>query len=114
MNFERAIIITLNVIGVVYNACYLAQDVFQCIPLSYFWQRLDPGTVGMCFDPKVNIKMTIITTVIATVTDWTFGLLPIWILWNVRMSRGRKIVVCALLAMGILYDSNHILTRRLR
>ena len=113
MNFQRALIITLNVIGVISNACYLAQSVFQCISPSYFWQRTDPGAVGYCFDPRVNIRMTIATTVIATVTDWTFGLLPIWILWHLQMNRQRKIVVCALLALGILYDPNHILTYRL-
>lgn len=99
---HRVIIHTLNAIGVAYSACYLASIVFQCIPLSYFWERLDMNSNGICFDPNVSVKTTIGATVVAAVIDWSFGLLPIWILWTVHLSNRRKIMVCSLLGLGIL------------
>jgi hypothetical protein len=98
----RLLIIALNVLGIVYNSCYLASIVYQCIPLSYYWQRLDPGKVGICFDPTFGVKMTIMSTVIGALTDWIFGLLPIYLLWNLQMSKQKKIGVCFLLCLGIL------------
>jgi len=98
---HRVIIHTLNAIGVAYGACYLATIVFQCIPLSYFWERLDMQGNGICFDANVSVKMTIGASVVAAVIDWSFGLLPIWILWSVQLSNRRKIMVCVLLGLGV-------------
>jgi len=99
---HRIIIHTLNAIGVAYGACYLAAIVFQCIPLSYFWERLDMTEDGICMDPNISVKTTIGGTVVAAVIDWSFGLLPIWILWTVHLSNKRKIMVCFLLGLGVL------------
>jgi hypothetical protein len=99
---HRVIIHTLNAIGVAYSACYLAAIVFQCIPLSFYWDRLDGSGIGICFDPNLSVKTTIGATVVAAVIDWSFGLLPIWILWSVHLSNRRKIMVCFLLGLGVL------------
>jgi hypothetical protein len=96
------IIHTLNVIGVIYSSCYLATMVFQCIPLSFYWERVAGNTNGICFDGNLSVEMTIGATAVAAVTDWVFGLLPIWILWKIRLSRQKKIVICSLLSLGIL------------
>jgi hypothetical protein len=58
---------------------------------------------GICFDPNLSVKTTIGVTVVAAVIDWSFGLLPIWILWSVQLSNRRKIMVCSLLGLGVLY-----------
>ena len=47
--------------------------------------------------------MTIGSTVIAAVTDWIFALLPIWMMWSLRMSMQKKIIVCFLLGLGAWY-----------
>jgi hypothetical protein len=99
---QRIIIITLNVINVVYGVCYLAKMVFQCIPISFYWDRIAGSTAGTCFNDNLGIQMTIGATVVAAVTDWIFALLPIWFMWNVRLSKQKKIVVCFLLGLGAL------------
>jgi len=98
---HRVIIHTLNAIGIAFGACYLATIVFQCIPLPYFWERLDMNGVGICFDANISVRMTIAATVVGAVIDWSFGLLPIWVLWTVHLSSRRKIVVCSLLGLGV-------------
>ena len=107
---QRILIHGLNLINILYNVCYLATTVHQCIPLSYYWTRFDRDTKGLCFEPQVNMKMLLGMTVIAAATDWSFGLMPIWILWDSRLSRRKKVVVSAMLGLGSLYacyDTQH-------
>lgn len=40
---------------------------------------------------------------VSFVADWTLGLLPIWLLWNVQISRRRKGGIGVLLGFGLLY-----------
>jgi len=42
------------------------------------------------------------STIIAAATDWSLGLMPIWIIWDSHLSRRNKIVVCLLLGLGAL------------
>jgi len=99
---QRIIVITLCTVNVIYGTCFLAEMVFQCIPISYFWERVTILGGGTCFNSNLGIQMTIGATVIAAVTDWVFALLPIWFLWNVRLSKQKKMVVCFLLGLGAL------------
>jgi hypothetical protein len=100
---QRIIIFTTSAIGIVYGGCYLAGVVYQCIPLSFFWERVDHPTGGICFNPNVSVRLTIISTVVAAVMDWTFALLPIWMMWSLHISKQKKIMVCFLLGLGALY-----------
>jgi len=99
---HRTIIIALNTIGVVYYTVLIAMTVFQCIPLSYFWERVSGKSTGTCFEPNVAVRVTIGATVVAAVIDWSFALLPIWFMWTVRLSKSKKIQVCFLFALGAL------------
>lgn len=101
---HKYIIYAMNSIGVVFHTIYLATIVFQCVPISYFWDRFADltGQGGKCFDPQVGVKMTLAASVVAAVTDWTFGLLPIWIFWNAHLTKQKKIVICFLLGLAAL------------
>jgi rhodopsin domain-containing protein len=106
----RLVIYGLITVGIAYGAVFLATTIFQCIPLSYFWERIYDitGHAGTCFDANFSVKMTIGFTVVAAVIDWTFALLPIWLLWDLRLSKQKKIMVCFLFGLGALYASKVI------
>ncbi|PVH78534.1 hypothetical protein DL98DRAFT_590278 [Cadophora sp. DSE1049] len=80
---------------------YFGFMVFQCKPISYFWHRFTDGT-GKCFSPKLIADLTIVFSVFVAATDLTFGILPIFVIWDLKMNRKTKCIVGGLLTLGIL------------
>jgi hypothetical protein len=75
--------------------------VFQCIPVSYYW-NYSPLATGKCNRHTVLANIGYAHMAVSFVADWTLGLLPIWLLWKVQISRKRKAVVALLLGCGLL------------
>ena len=75
--------------------------VFQCSPVNHFWNRMDPN--GKCVDTNILIDIAYVYSVGAAVTDFTIGLLPAFIIWNLRMSRRDKFAVAGILGIGCMY-----------
>ncbi|KAG4422789.1 hypothetical protein IFR04_004137 [Cadophora malorum] len=80
---------------------YFGFMVFQCKPISYFWHRFTDGT-GKCFSPKLIADLTIVFSVFVATTDLTFGILPLFVIWDLKMNRKTKCIVGGLLTLGIL------------
>lgn len=80
---------------------YFGFMVFQCKPISYFWYRFTDGT-GKCFSPKLIADLTIVFSVFVAATDLTFGILPLFVIWDLKMNRKTKCIVGGLLTLGIL------------
>ncbi|KAK0111818.1 hypothetical protein ONS96_001086 [Cadophora gregata f. sp. sojae] len=80
---------------------YFGFMVFQCKPVSYFWHRFTDG-VGKCFTPTLVTNLTIVFSVFVAVTDLIFGILPIFVIWDLNMNRKTKMIVGGLLTLGIL------------
>lgn len=75
----------------------------QCSPPSYFWRGpIDPTVQGSCLHQDVVPISTIVYSAISAVSDWMLALLPIAMLWHVRINLQTKIGVAILLGMGIL------------
>ncbi|KAJ2895661.1 integral membrane protein [Zalerion maritima] len=74
---------------------------FQCSPPSYFWEQV-LGAEGKCIPSDIVPNTTIAHSVICAVCDWTFGLLPVAMLWKVQLNRRTKVGVAVLLGMGIV------------
>jgi hypothetical protein len=81
---------------------YFIFIIVQCTPVSYFWLQFS-GQVGKCFPATTVQNITISYAVFAAVTDLIFGILPIFVIWNLKMNRKAKMVVGGLLALGIMY-----------
>lgn len=71
----------------------------QCYPVSYFW---NPEQDGGCLNTAVIISISYIYSAFTAACDFTFGILPIAIVWNLRKSLLTKIGVAALLGLGCL------------
>ncbi|KUJ14564.1 uncharacterized protein LY89DRAFT_590129, partial [Mollisia scopiformis] len=74
---------------------------FQCHPVSYFWLQFSGGE-GTCFSGQAVEDATIIFSVFAVATDLIFGVLPIFLIWNLQMNPKAKAVVGGLLTLGIV------------
>lgn len=75
--------------------------VLQCSPVSFFWSRAVGGK-GTCLDMEVIVALTYFYSAISALCDFTFGILPIFMLWNLNMSRTTKIAVAPILSMACI------------
>jgi hypothetical protein len=93
------IIYTVMGLTVLTGIVFLFVTVFQCMPISYFWgQAL--GADGSCINIYVIIGLTYLYSVISAICDFTFGLLPIVLVWDLNMSKNSKIALIPILSMA--------------
>ncbi|KAJ5593701.1 hypothetical protein N7537_010605 [Penicillium hordei] len=76
--------------------------VFQCSPVDYFWHRVQPNTHGSCINKTTLIGVAYLYSVGAAITDLTIGLLPVALIWNLRMNRRTKVAINAILGIGCI------------
>ncbi|KAI0196115.1 hypothetical protein EV127DRAFT_477035 [Xylaria flabelliformis] len=81
---------------------YFFLVLFQCSPPSYFWQKMREGVSGSCNHDQAVLAATLIWGSFAAAMDWMLGLLPIAILWHVRINRQSKVGIAAILSFGII------------
>ena len=75
---------------------------FQCSPLNYFWRQVY-GESGHCYNRSIVTTSTSVYSVLSALSDWCLGLLPIAILWSVQINLRTKVVIAALLSLGMMY-----------
>ncbi|KAJ4356956.1 hypothetical protein N0V95_002899 [Ascochyta clinopodiicola] len=71
---------------------------FQCHPVRFFWNKtLEDGT---CIDNRVIIALGFVYSIFSIIADFTFALLPAFLVWNLQLKRRTKIALIPLLTMG--------------
>lgn len=94
-------IIRIIIVGAaVFGTAYFFIALFQCHPVSAWWNH-GAGT-KYCMTPAVIVGTTYAASVINSLADWTFGILPIFIVWDLEMARRQKIMVAAILAFAAM------------
>jgi hypothetical protein len=93
--------ITMAIITLL-SLVYFIFAVVQCHPVGYFWGQFS-GQKGSCFPAPIVQNITISYAVFAASTDMVFGILPLFVIWNLKMNRRAKIIVGGLLTLGIMY-----------
>ncbi|RCI08637.1 hypothetical protein L249_4876 [Ophiocordyceps polyrhachis-furcata BCC 54312] len=74
-------------------------DIFQCTPVQKQWDfRIERG---QCASPKGIVDSVIALTVLTVSSDWLYALLPIPMVWNVKMTLQAKATVIVILGLGI-------------
>ncbi|TGO44985.1 hypothetical protein BCON_0436g00010 [Botryotinia convoluta] len=73
----------------------------QCRPLRASW---DPLTPGVCFEPRVIANFAYAISAETIFFDWLFALLPIPMLWDIKMSLRLKCSIMVILSLGIVYQ----------
>jgi hypothetical protein len=96
---HRYTIHVLNIINVLFNLAYFCFSIVVCSPVSYFWNRVDHSFTGHCMN-LASAYVTVAQTVISVLLDWTYGILPIFIVWDLNMSKRKKLLVAVILSMG--------------
>lgn len=102
MPVHRWIIWVNLVIVSIISIVFFFVAIFQCNPVSYFWRQVYDEDGGECIDSNVIPRLTIAHSVISALSDWCLGLLPVAILWEVKINRRTKAIIAVLLGMGML------------
>jgi hypothetical protein len=100
---QRYILYVNIAVTQIYSLFFFFVFLFQCYPSSYFWERVaDPNAKGSCMNPQIVVATFYGYSAIACITDWTFSILPVFLVWNLQMDKKEKASVIAILATGAL------------
>ncbi|KAF2181548.1 hypothetical protein K469DRAFT_671295 [Zopfia rhizophila CBS 207.26] len=81
-----------------FGGCYFFMAMFQCIPISEFW-NVHPAT-NKCIPKAPTTGITYALSAVNAFADWAFGTLPIFIVWDLQMNIRTKILVVSILAFA--------------
>jgi membrane-anchored glycerophosphoryl diester phosphodiesterase (GDPDase) len=95
---HRTIILTVMGLSVLTGCVFFFVTLFQCSPISFFWDRQLPG--GKCVNVYVIIGLTYLYSAVSAICDFTFGILPIFMVWNLNMARDAKLMLIPILSMA--------------
>jgi hypothetical protein len=100
---HRMIIYIVTGITEVYSLFFFLLFVLQCRPTSLFWLRVGANPPeGHCLDASVVANSFYGYSAISCWTDWTFSILPVFLVWNLQMDRKVKFSVMGILAAGAM------------
>lgn len=91
-----AVISVTTIVGLV----FWLMLTLQCRPVAFFWNRTGNGH---CLSSDSIITMAYVYSVEAAVCDFTVGILPVFVIWNLQMNRRTKWAVAGILSMGCVY-----------
>lgn len=75
--------------------------VFQCSPVSSYWNR--PDDKGACLDIDLLLGIVYAYSGVAILCDFTIGLLPVFLIRDLQLSRRTKISLMTVLGIGCMY-----------
>jgi hypothetical protein len=70
----------------------------QCTPIAFFWDRHIEG--GFCVDVDIIIGLTFLYSAISVISDFTFAILPFFLIWGLNMSLKTRVLLIPILGMA--------------
>lgn len=86
----------------VISAAFFFILVFQCSPPSHFWTQVYGEDEGTCYKSRIVSTATTVHSSVCALSDWCLGLLPIALLWHVKINGRTKAIVAVLLSLGMM------------
>jgi len=87
-----------------FGTAYLLLAIFQCRPINAWWiQKHAPPEskdYGWCFTNTTVVAVTFVSCSLNAVADCTFGLIPIFMVKDLRMPRKQKALVACILGFA--------------
>lgn len=95
---QRWIVYIVMGLTVLTGLVFFFVTLLQCTPISFFWDKLSQK--GWCVNIDVIIALTYLYSVVSVICDFTFALLPIFLVWNLNMSVNTKLMLIPILGMA--------------
>ncbi|KAK2608419.1 hypothetical protein QQS21_003105 [Conoideocrella luteorostrata] len=96
------IIYVASLFTVLAGTVFFFVTLLQCNPISYYWDRSQPGS---CLKMDVVMAVAYIYSAFSVVTDFTFAILPGFLIWSLNLKTRSKIAVIVLMSMGCVASS---------
>jgi hypothetical protein len=103
---QRIALWFVNVVTVIISLYFFLLFVFQCWPVSYFWEQYE-GMEGRCLSIKTITDSTYAYSVISCWADWTFCILPVAMVWRLQLNIRTKISVILILGLSTMSVSHY-------
>ncbi|KAF2704937.1 hypothetical protein K504DRAFT_104160 [Pleomassaria siparia CBS 279.74] len=89
-------------ISMVAGATFFFVTMFQCKPISFFWNKDQHGS---CIASTVIVGLAYLYSTFSIISDFTFALLPGFLVWNLQLKNRTKLALIPLLTMGCIASS---------
>ncbi|KAF5862995.1 hypothetical protein ETB97_010927 [Aspergillus alliaceus] len=97
---HAVILYTVSGLTLLVGAVFVLVSIFECTPVDFFWNRMTKS--GKCIDPNALVGVAYLGSAVAAATDFTLGLLPCVIVWNLQMNRRTKIALAGIMGLGCI------------
>ncbi|KAL2837339.1 hypothetical protein BJY01DRAFT_258397 [Aspergillus pseudoustus] len=101
---RRYRIILWTIIGVVIaiGLVFWLVLLFDCQPVSYFWERVTLFKKGKCLSTDVLLSIAYLYSSITIVCDFSLGILPACLIWGLQMTHRTKAALAGILSLGAI------------
>jgi hypothetical protein len=97
---HRRVIWFVMILASLFGIAFLTQILVQCQPINFFWSVPRDPSRGHCINLKINEGFTYAHAVVASIGDWTYGILPAFIVSGLKMNLRTKASVFLLLCLA--------------
>jgi hypothetical protein len=97
---DTRIIYTAMFVSVVAGSAFFFVCVFQCYPVSYMWDRTSQP--GKCVDNTVITALGYVYSIFSILSDFTFAIIPGFLVWHLQLKRRTKFALIPLITMGCI------------
>lgn len=100
--YRWIIYISMGIITV-WSLALFIWDVFQCTPVQAQWDYtvLSSDPTAKCASADAVVMAAYALSVMNILSDWLYALLPIPMIWNVKMTIEAKLTVSLVLGLGV-------------
>ncbi|CRK40608.1 hypothetical protein BN1723_004857 [Verticillium longisporum] len=85
------------------GAVFFFVTLFQCNPVSFFWDK-SPAN-GTCVDIEVIIALTYLYSACSVICDFTFAILPVFLIMSLSMDRKTRLALVPIVMMACVASS---------
>ncbi|KAL4792187.1 hypothetical protein BDV19DRAFT_392359 [Aspergillus venezuelensis] len=90
--------VVIVIIGLVFWLVLL----FDCNPVSYFWERTNFLKQGTCLSTHVLLIIAYTYSCVTIICDFTLGILPVFLVWRLQMNKRTKLALMGIFGLGAI------------
>lgn len=93
------ILYSVMVVTIFAGIVFMLVLLLQCHPVTYFWNK---DQSGHCISWTVIIAMSWVWSVFAATCDFTVGIVPVFLVWGLKMDTRTKVAVVSILGLACI------------
>ena len=99
-DYHKILIYVVNSCLQFYSMVLFFFVMLQCIPISFYWTRVQGNMDGRCMDPVITIRLTYGYSAVFMIYDLTMALLPWFMVRKLQLDLRTRLMVTTVLAFG--------------